>query len=249
MAEVAEACFRRAISLHPRTHAKAHNNLGQLLHVRGDLAAAAAAYASAVEVAPLYAVAWHNLGLVRVRLGGAAAGGGGGERGVGRSSAVDSGSGSGSGSSSGGDAAACFRRALRAAEATGASSSETAAEAVALGEALLNKGFVAWRRSAPQRNRNTPRGVQPRTRAPPPQEPRAQQGASGMASGEEVGEASAAAEAAKQQVAEAAALFKELLEGARYADLARTPEGQATLRRARELAGNARGVLSGMGAS
>ena len=74
-AEAAEACFRVAVSLHPRTHATAWNNLGRVLHKRAAKSAAVSrpgatawvdagtAYQKALGVSPTYATAWFNFGL------------------------------------------------------------------------------------------------------------------------------------------------------------------------------------------
>jgi len=74
-AEAAEACFRVAVSLHPRTHATAWNNLGRVLHKRAANSPAAShdgasawvdagtAYQKALGVSPTYTTAWFNFGL------------------------------------------------------------------------------------------------------------------------------------------------------------------------------------------
>jgi protein O-GlcNAc transferase len=59
----AETCFRRALVLRP-AYERAHNNLGRLLHARGDLAAARDCFAEAVRLNPSYATAHNNLGAV-----------------------------------------------------------------------------------------------------------------------------------------------------------------------------------------
>jgi predicted O-linked N-acetylglucosamine transferase (SPINDLY family) len=59
----AEACFRRALTLRP-AYERAHNNLGRLLHARGDLTAAGRCFAEALRLNPNYATAHNNLGAV-----------------------------------------------------------------------------------------------------------------------------------------------------------------------------------------
>ena len=83
-AGLAEGCFRAATELHPASHATAWNNLGKLLHVQlsssssspsavgegagrvGRVEEARAAYQQAVVVAPAYAIALFNLGLLEL---------------------------------------------------------------------------------------------------------------------------------------------------------------------------------------
>ena len=67
-AGAAEALFRRAIALWPRS-ARAHMNLGIVLQDSGDLSAAAVAHAEAVRLDPGSANAHYNLALARLGLG------------------------------------------------------------------------------------------------------------------------------------------------------------------------------------
>ena len=67
-AGAAEALFRRAIALWPRS-ARAHMNLGIVLQDSGDLSAAALAHAEAVRLDPGSANAHYNLALARLGLG------------------------------------------------------------------------------------------------------------------------------------------------------------------------------------
>lgn len=58
----AVAAYRRALALRPGL-AAAHNNLGRLLHDRGDVAAAESHYRLAVCANPAAALYWYNLGV------------------------------------------------------------------------------------------------------------------------------------------------------------------------------------------
>ncbi|HTR49245.1 MAG TPA: tetratricopeptide repeat protein [Kofleriaceae bacterium] len=60
--EAAVAAYRRALAGRPDL-ADAHNNLGRLLHDRGELAAAAACYRRAREIEPLVGLYAFNLGV------------------------------------------------------------------------------------------------------------------------------------------------------------------------------------------
>ncbi len=62
-ADAAIAAYRRAIAGRPDL-ADAHNNLGRLLHDRGDLAAAEACYRAALATDPQVALYHFNLGVV-----------------------------------------------------------------------------------------------------------------------------------------------------------------------------------------
>ena len=64
----AEAEFRRALAIEPRNPV-AHNNFGDILRKRGELAAARQEYADAVSLDPGYAEAHGNLGIVLLQTG------------------------------------------------------------------------------------------------------------------------------------------------------------------------------------
>lgn len=66
--DAAMNAYRRALSGRPDL-ADAHNNLGRLLHDRGELAAAEAHYRLALCAAPNVALYWFNLGVVTEDLG------------------------------------------------------------------------------------------------------------------------------------------------------------------------------------
>jgi tetratricopeptide (TPR) repeat protein len=66
--EAAIAAYRRALAGRPDL-ADAHNNLGRLLHDRGDLAAAEAHYRLALCAGRYIALYWFNLGVVLEDLG------------------------------------------------------------------------------------------------------------------------------------------------------------------------------------
>ena len=66
--EGAIAAYRRALSGQPEL-ADAHNNLGRMLHDRGDLAAAEAHYRLALCSHRYIALYWFNLGVVLEDLG------------------------------------------------------------------------------------------------------------------------------------------------------------------------------------
>jgi tetratricopeptide (TPR) repeat protein len=224
----AEACFRRAASLHSATHAKAHNNLGRLLYGRGAHAAAADRYRAAVRVSPGYATAWHNLGLVLSRLeddGVVVFGdGGGGSSGSGGSAGDGASSGAEESSEGEGDAAQCFLRALKALEARGGSAPDRAEELIAAGDAKLNRGFRAWRRFR--------RSQQQRQR--------------GLLLQEDEGESEIEAVRIRQLLEGAAGHFAAVLEGPIAAELSVSAAGQRATRRAIERAVEARAVLRGM---
>lgn len=59
--DVAESLLREALQLDP-DYAEAHNNLGHILRLRGDLTAAIAEYKRATELLPRYPVFYFNLG-------------------------------------------------------------------------------------------------------------------------------------------------------------------------------------------
>ena len=138
--DAAENCFRRAIALHPATHAKAHNNLARLLHLRGNFNSAEQSYRAAVRVSPLYYRAWRNLGLllsqkeqqsfnhppakqdVEMR------------EGVEKDEQLD--------------ALWSLRSALRAAVVTGESILEHAETTLAIAEILIHRSFATWKFSA-----------------------------------------------------------------------------------------------------
>jgi Tfp pilus assembly protein PilF len=61
--DAALAAYRRAVAGRPDL-ADAHNNLGRLLHDRGELAGAEAHYRLALCAAPSTALYWFNLGVV-----------------------------------------------------------------------------------------------------------------------------------------------------------------------------------------
>ncbi len=65
---LAVAAYRRAIAGRPDL-ADAHNNLGRLLHDRGELAQAEACYRRAIEHEADLALYWFNLGVVLEDLG------------------------------------------------------------------------------------------------------------------------------------------------------------------------------------
>jgi Flp pilus assembly protein TadD len=64
-----EAAYIKALEIRPG-HAEAHNDLGNIAWLRGDIRAAAARYAKAVELRPDYAVAQQNLARAQARLAG-----------------------------------------------------------------------------------------------------------------------------------------------------------------------------------
>jgi tetratricopeptide (TPR) repeat protein len=60
--------YRKAIAVNP-LHVQAHNNLGQLLEGRRDVAGALAEYTQAVDVQPTFRLARFNLGRMLLALG------------------------------------------------------------------------------------------------------------------------------------------------------------------------------------
>ena len=60
--------FHKMLAVNPQV-ADAHHALGELAYLEGQLPAAAAAFETAVQLAPAHAVAWHDLGVVLMELG------------------------------------------------------------------------------------------------------------------------------------------------------------------------------------
>ena len=60
--------FHKMLAVNPQV-ADAHHALGELAYLEGDLPGAAASFEKTVQLAPAHAVAWHDLGVVLLKLG------------------------------------------------------------------------------------------------------------------------------------------------------------------------------------